>query len=228
MTPNRKNDADENSRAGHRRRLRERFLRGGLKALQDYEAVELLLTFGIPRRDVKPLAKELIARFGSLNRLLDADGSELLEAGLGVPSAVLILLSKQLCAGYLEQRARVVEELPSQPELVDFLRMKIGGGKKESLMVLFLNARHALIDYQITPGTVDRAAVYSREVAERALLARASAVVLAHNHPSGCCTATREDYLLTQGLEEALGVFGIKLLDHLIVAPAAWKSIKEE
>lgn len=212
--------------AGHRRRLRERFLRAGLIGLQDYEALELLLMFAIPRRDVKPLAKLLLERYGSVEKVLDAPPSELLEIdGIGPQAATLIVLLKQLCAEYLEQKARSVDVLDSTGRVVDFLRMKLGGGRKETFMVLFLNTQNHLITYETYPGTVDRAPVYAREIAERALLARASGVIAAHNHPSGVCDPSPDDIRLTRSLA-ALSPLGISLFDHIIVTPTAYRSLK--
>lgn len=212
--------------AGHRQRLRERFLRAGLNGLQDYEALELLLTFAIPRQNVKPIAKQLLEKFGSVEKVLDAAPSDLLEIpGLGPAAVTLVVLLKQLCACYLEQKARAVDVLDSPQKLVNFLRMKLGGGKKETFMILFLDAQNQLINYQSIQGTVDRAAVYAREVAERALLSRASCVVAAHNHPSGICQPSMEDIQLTRRLHAALELLGIRLIDHFIITPTAHRSI---
>lgn len=213
--------------AGHRQRLRERFLRAGLNGLQDYEALELLLAFAIPRRDVKPLAKQLLERFGTIEKVLDASPNDLLEFdGIGVNAAVLVLLLKQLCAKYLEQKARAVDVLDSTGRVVDFLRMKLGGGKKETFMVLFLNAQNHLIAYDTVSGTVDRAPVYAREVAEKALFSHASGVIVAHNHPSGVCDPSPEDIRLTRQLKFALDSLGIALYDHIVVTPSAYRSLK--
>lgn len=213
--------------AGHRRRLRERFLRAGLVGLQDYEALELLLMFAIPRRDVKPLAKLLLERYGSVEKVLDAPPAEQLEIdGIGPHAATLIVLLKQLCTEYLEQKARSVDVLDSTGRVVDFLRMKLGGGRKETFMVLFLNTQNHLITYETYPGTVDRAPVYAREIAERALLARASGVIAAHNHPSGVCDPSPDDIRLTRSLAAALSPLGISLFDHIIVTPTAYRSLK--
>ena len=155
---------------GHRRRLRERFLRAGLDGLQDYEAIELLLTYAIPRRDVKPLAKELLETYGSLEKLLDATPADLLDRhGMGPSGTTLVLLIRQLCSKYLEQKIRDVDVLDSSAATERFLRMKLGGGRKETFMVIFMNSHNHVLDFQVFPGTVDRAAVYPREIAEKCL-----------------------------------------------------------
>lgn len=159
--------------------------------------------------------------------MLDAPPSELLEIdGIGPHAATLIVLLKQLCAEYLEQKARSVDVLDSTGRVVDFLRMKLGGGRKETFMVLFLNTQNHLITYETYPGTVDRAPVYAREIAERALLARASGVIAAHNHPSGVCDPSPDDIRLTRSLAAALSPLGISLFDHIIVTPTAYRSLK--
>jgi len=212
---------------GHRQRLRERFLRAGLDGLQDYEALELLLTYAIPRRDVKPLAKDLLETYGSLEKLLDAVPAELLDNhGVGPTAATLVLLIKALCAKYLEQKARDVDVLDSTAKVVNFLRMKLGGGKKETFMVLFLNSWNHLLEFQTFAGTVDRAAVYPREVAEKCLLVRATSVIIAHNHPSGICMPSEGDLATTRRIQEALATIDVRLVDHIIVTPTAHLSLR--
>lgn len=206
------------SAAGHRSRLRQRFGRGGLTGMQDYEVLELLLTFAIPRKDVKPLAKFLMDHFGSLPELFNASREELLTVeGVGESTVTLILFVQQLMSRCLEEKVRTKKVFDTQQEICDFLRMKIGCVRKETLMVFFLNSRRHLIDYKIYQGTVDHATIYSREVSETALACRACNVILAHNHPSGDCKPSREDLELTEKLRETFSHLGIKLLDHLIV-----------
>lgn len=224
MTPPKKKSAPPRGgdNAGHRQRLRERFARSGLDGLQDYEAVELLLSYAIMRRDVKPLAKELLRDFGSLEALMDAPLSKLIdEHGMGPSSALLIRLVKEMCAKYLEQRARASDVLMTPRQAEDFVRMKIGGGQRETLMTIFLNAHNHIICYDLNPGTVNHASIYVRELAKHAVLCNATGVIIAHNHPSGVCTPSPEDTRLTIAIRTALETFGIKLFDHLIVTPSA-------
>ena len=212
---------------GHRRRLRERFLRAGLDGLQDYEAIELLLMYAIPRRDVKPLAKELLETYGSLEKLLDAAPADLLDRnGMGPSGATLVLLIRQLCSKYLEQKVRNVDVLDSTTATERFLRMKLGGGRKETFMVIFMNSHNHVLDFQVFPGTVDRAAVYPREVAEKCLRVGASAVIVAHNHPSGVCMPSDGDLQTTRRILAALRTISVGLVDHLIVTPTACLSLR--
>lgn len=215
MSTSQKHHAD-----GHRQRLRERFLRAGLDGLLDYEAMELLLTYAVPRRDMKPIAKELLEAYGSIEKLLDASSTELLEHhGIGASGTTLILLLRQLCAKYLEQKARDADLIDSPEKAANFARMKIGGCHKEIFMVLYLNSRNHLIEHQQFIGTVDRAAVYPREIVEFSLRVGATAVILIHNHPSGLCTPSDSDLLTTSQVRDALRTVQIRLADHLIVTP---------
>lgn len=215
-----------NSAEGHRRRLRERFLRNRLDGFQEYEILELLLTFAIARRDVKPIAREALRHFGSLTALLDASGAKLLEVpGLGPSSVVLVKLIRAIGDYYLEQPLHNCDVLENRPAVLRYLRSKLGGGPKETLMVLYLGSRNRLLDRQIYPGTVDRSGIYIREVAEHAVLCHATGVVIAHNHPSGMCTPSPEDRELTRRLERALKALGLTLFDHFIVSRGAAESI---
>ena len=226
MEPETPEKAAADDRAGHRQRLRERFARNGLDGLQEYEAVELLLSYAIMRRDVKPLAKALMRRYGSVEKLLDAPSAELTcQHGMGQSSALLIRLVRELCAQYLEQRAREVNVLDDPGSVEDFARMKLGGSSRETLMTIYLNARSHIIGYDLTPGTVDRASIYPRELVKKALLCNATMVVMAHNHPSGICLPSPEDVRLTASIRTALAVFGIRLVDHLIVSPAECRHV---
>ncbi len=220
------NSAAGNPLAGHRQRLRQRFLRGGITALNDYEILELILAGAIPRRDVKPIAKALIERFGSFEAVLDATGSELLDTpGLGPAGAVALLLIRQTCCRYLEQQVRKTDLLASLKQVSDYLRMKLGGGKKETLMVLYLDARRQLIASETYPGTVDHATIYRREILETALKTRASGLILAHNHPSGVCEPSNFDIALTRELQHVLSEIRIELFDHFVVTPTAGRSV---
>ena len=214
--------------AGHRQRLRERFCRAGLNGLQDYEAVELLLSYAIPRRDVKPLAKELLRDFGSIEGLMDAPIHRLVdENGMGMNSALLFKLIREMCTKYLEQRVKNKDVLSDMKAIEDFVRMKLGSCQCETLMSIFLNSHHHIICYGFTTGTVDRATVYIRELAKQAVVGNATGVILAHNHPSGICIPSHEDMLLTDNIRQALETFDIKLFCHLIVTPAECRRISD-
>ncbi len=203
----------------HRKRLRERFRKAGGEAMHDYELLELLLTFAIPRKDVKPVAKDLIRRFGSLSGVLDADPNELEKVpAVGPVSATLIRLVKELCGAYLGERMKERDVLSSPQAVADFARVKMAGLPHEAFMVIYLNTKNAVIAHEIVHhGTVDRAIVYPRRVIESALAHHASGVILVHNHPSGHPEPSEDDKRLTRTLVEAARPLDIRVLDHLVV-----------
>ena len=213
----------------HRKRLRERFVRGGPDGLHDYELLELLLTYAIPRVDVKPVAKGLIKRYGGLARVLDASHAELESVpGLGGASATLIRLVKELCGAYLKEGILRRDILSAPDAVVDFSRAKIAGFPHEAFMVIFLNTKNELIDYQVLQeGTIDRATIYPRRVIEAALSRHASGLILVHNHPSGHPDPSAEDKVLTQAIVDAARTMDIRVLDHLIVGSRGHFSFAE-
>ena len=213
----------------HRKRLRDRFLRAGGAGLQDYELLELLLTFAVPRADVKPVAKALLKRFGSLPGVLDATTDELNTVrGLGPSSATLIRLVKELFAQYLAITIRKRDALSAPQSVVDYARVKLGGIAKEAFMVLFLNVKNEVIaDQIIQEGTIDHAVVYPRSILEAALANRAACLILVHNHPSGHPEPSSEDRKLTRAIVDAMRPVEIRVLDHIIVGRRGYYSFKE-
>jgi DNA repair protein RadC len=210
----------------HRRRLRERFARGGSAALQDYELLELLLSYAIPRRDVKPLAKQLLATFGSLPRVFAATPTELAACeGLGEYSATLLRLVRELGAACLGEQLRQGPALSSALEVVDFARLKLAGRPHEACLIIFLDVRNRVLDSEVlAEGTVDQVVVHPRRVVEGALARRAAGLIVVHNHPSGECMPSAADDQLTQALRQATAPLDIVLLDHLIVGPGSYYS----
>jgi len=213
----------------HRKRLRERFLKAGAEAFHEYESLELLLTYAIPRLDVKPVAKALMKRFGSLNGVLDATQEEL-EAirGLGPQSAILIRLVKELFAAYLGERMAGKDVLSSPGAVVDFARVKLAGLPHEAFMVIYVNVKNRVIDHEVLQeGTVDRAIIYPREIIKAALTHKAAGMILSHNHPSGDPQPSREDKRLTRSLIEAARTVDLRVIDHLIVGKNGYFSFQE-
>ena len=215
---------------GHRERLRERFRRAGAEGLHDYELLELLLTYAIPRKDVKPLAKELIKKFGGLSGVLDAKQEELEEVpGLGPRSATLIRLVKELHGAYLAEQMEHRDLLSSPQTVVDFARVKLAGLPHEALMVIYLNIKNEVIDHEVLhEGTVDRVVIYPRRIVEAALAHHAAGLILIHNHPSGHPEPSEEDRRLTQAVAAAARTVDIRLLDHIIVGRDGYYSFREE
>lgn len=203
----------------HRKRLRERFHKTGSEGLHDYELLELLLTYAIPRRDIKPIAKDLIKQFGSLAKVMDASQEELeLVNGLGYTSATLIRLVKEMCGSYLAERMAGRDILSSPEAVIDFARMKMAGLAHEAFMVVYLNVKNEVIEYEfVHEGTVDRAIIYPRRVIESALRHHAASLILVHNHPSGDPSPSPEDKRLTRSIAEAARTVDIRVIDHIIV-----------
>ena len=215
---------------GHRDRLKARFERAGIAGLQDYEVLELLLFYALPRKDVKPLAKDLMRRFGSLKGVLDA-GHETLKGvpGIGRQAALFFRLVRDLGSLYLQQRAEEKEQISSTKELIDYCLSSMGGLKDEHFAVIYLNARNKIIKVEtIQEGIVNQAVVYPRKVLEKALTHKASAIILVHNHPSGHVRPSDADIRLTRVLQDTARVMDIVLHDHLIVGENRFFSFREE
>jgi len=213
----------------HRSRLRERFRRAGAEGMNDYELLELLLTYAIPRRDVKPVAKKLIGKFGSLSGVLDAEQKELEGVkGLGAMSASLIRLLKELYGTYLAENIMEHDILSSPEAVLNFVRVKLSGLTNEAFMVIYMNVKNEVIEHTLLhEGIVDNVAVYPRRIIESALTHHASGIILVHNHPSGNTMPSGEDRVLTQEIAEAANTLDIRVLDHLIVGKDGYFSFME-
>jgi len=213
---------------GHRRRLRARFVAAGADALADYELIELILFRALAQRDVKPLAKTLIAKFGSFAEVISAPPARLAEVE-GVGEAVIAELKiVQAAASRLargEVRKRPV--LSSWSSVLDYCRAAQAFADREQFRILFLDKRNQLIADEVTQvGTVDHAPVYPREVVKRALELSATAIILVHNHPSGDPTPSRADIQMTQAIIDVARPLGIGVHDHIIVGKDGHASLK--
>jgi len=214
---------------GHRERLRLRFSQSGFDGFHDYEVLELLLTYAIPRVDVKPIAKALLKVFGTLAGVFDASVAELTQIqGMGEKGAVFLSLIRQVEIRYL------ASDLPGKsifdrPEKVKtHLRLLVQGRGMECFGAIFTDQQHRHIATQVMfEGTVDRAAVYPRNLMKRALELDAKAMILFHNHPGGTPRASEEDISLTRRMAEACAPLDIKILDHFLVAGTEVLSFKE-
>lgn len=215
---------------GHRKRLQEKFTTAGMEALHEYEALELLLTYVIRRQDVKPQAKALLEKFGSLKGILDAESEDLERiAGIGGRSALLLRLIKEIASLYLKQRALEKKQVSCTTELLDFCRTKMGGKKDEEFCVIYLDAQNQIIEFEtIQKGIVNQAVVYPRQVLESALKKKASAIILAHNHPSGHIRPSDADIRLTKSIQETAKVLDILVHDHIIIGENRFFSFREE
>lgn len=216
---------------GHRRRLRERFRNTGFEGFRDYEALELLLGYAIPRRDVKPVAKALAEKFGGLRGVLDAPYEELVEVeGIKENSATFLAALKGCAVAYLRERAKEGRAtVSSTSALLDYCRAAMGGLGDEQFRAVFLNTQNEVIaDEVIQEGTVDRSVVYPRKVMERALHHKASALIFVHNHPSGNCRPSEDDRAVTAELIRAARGLGITVHDHVIISGDGYYSFLEK
>ncbi len=205
---------------GHRKRLREKFRRSGHGALLDYELLELILTYAIPRRDVKPVAKRLLERFRSFPAVMDAPEDKLIEVeGVGENSALLIKLMRSACVRYLEQDIRARTYMGRAEDFCDYARMRLGERNDEAMMAFYLNTKNYLIDAEVlSEGATDRVNVFPSVIAKKALLHGARSVVICHNHPSGLVKPSKQDDMVTLDIRRALAPLNIFLLDHIIVS----------
>ena len=214
--------------AGHRDRLRRRFLSAGADALADYELLEMLLFGAIPRRDVKPLAKQLIDQFGSLGGVLNADPVQLeRRAGLSTTAAATVRLVAAMAQRMLLEQVRAQPLMSNWTQVLDYLNLAMKYEPVEQLRLLFLDRKNRLIADEVQQrGTVDQAPAYPREVARRSLDLNASAVLLVHNHPSGDPAPSRADIDMTRDIAAALNAVGVTLHDHLVIGRAGHASFR--
>jgi len=206
----------------HRKRLRERFLSGGIAAVADYELLELVLFRAIPRQDVKPLARSLLNEFGTFSDVLSAP-CERLRQVTGVGDAVVTEIKLVEAAAHRLAQARVIDRpaISGWQALLDYCRTTMSRRDTEQFRILFLDRKNTLIaDEPQAQGTVDHVPVYPREVVKRALELNASALILVHNHPSGDPTPSEADISVTQQIETAARALSITLHDHLIIGAA--------
>jgi len=214
---------------GHRSRLLDRFVKSGLSGMHDYEIVELILTFVIPRKDTKPVAKELIKHYTTVSAIINADSEELEQfKGIGKRSARFLSLFREVMAYCLCEKYEKQSVISRRRDVENYLRFHFGMRKDEYVAALFLdNSNHIIATEEITEGTVNQCVVYPRVIIEKALKHGASAVILAHNHPGGCANASESDWQITERLHSAARILEITLLDHVIILPNKVISLKD-
>ncbi len=218
-----------NFNAGHRERLKQRFEMVGEPGLCDHEILELLLMYSIPRRDVKPLSKQLLQTFGSLRSVIFAGTDSLTRVpGIGRNTALLIELVGTLGIRCLREDMRELPVLNNMNSLESYLRMKIGFGDYEKLIVLFLDRRGFLQSEWCSKGGSSMVELNTVELSRKMALSKnISAAVIAHNHPSGILSPSRNDLLATEKICNLMSDFGIKLRDHLIITEECCVSISD-
>lgn len=219
---------DKHHGAGHRARLRTRLLEQGGDSLHDHELVEYLLALAIPRKDTKPLAKQLIAQYGGFSALLTADGENIArQPGMGETSTAALKIVQAAALRLLSEPVREQPVLASWQSLLDYLRADMAHLTIERVRTLYLNSKNMLIRDEVTSeGSVDQAAIYTREVIRRAMDLGATALILVHNHPSGDCAPSRQDFAMTRDIINAAKGFGISVHDHIIIGKDGFSSMR--
>jgi DNA repair protein RadC len=215
---------------GHRQRLRQRLLKAGPDALADHEMLEMILFIALPRRDTKPIARELLARFRSFGGVIGAPPPELMTVdGMGEAGAAAVKLVQAAALRMMRHELAGQPVFSSWDRLTDYLMAAMANEPIEQFRVLFLDARNKLIADEIQgQGTVNHAPAYPREVVRRCLELHASAVILAHNHPTGDPSPSREDVALTNEIARVTAMMGIALHDHIIVGKGRCLSFRSE
>lgn len=213
---------------GHRERLRDRFNEAGADALSDYELLEMVLFRALPRRDVKPLAKTLIAKFGSFAEVAHAPETRLRETpGLGDAAITEIKLIAATASRIVKGQVKQRTVLSSWSSVIEYCRAAMAFADKEQFRILFLDKRNQLIADELQQvGTVDHTPVYPREVVKRALELSATAIILVHNHPSGDPTPSTADIQMTKSIIAISSPLGISVHDHIIVGKNGHASLK--
>lgn len=216
--------------SGHRWKLREKFLKGGLQGFLDYEVIELLLTLGTPRRDCKTQAREAIKRFRTLRGVLEAEEEELQEIkGIGPHNIFGIKLIQDVSRRFLKERMMSKPVCHSAREVFDYLYHVLRDLKKEKFKVLFLDAKNQIIEEKtFFEGTVDSSAVYPREIIKSALRWDASSLIFIHNHPSGDPQPSSTDKEITRELVFAATMMQIRVLDHIIIGNNCYFSFADQ
>lgn len=219
---------------GHRSRIIEKYLKSGVDSFTDYEIVELLLTYAIPRKDTKPMAKELIKEYKNLENILNKDFEELMSKkviGLGKNSIAFLKLIGDISIRLYKDKLDFsdITKISNKETLINFIRANIGHEKIEKFFVLYLSNSNTLLKYQVeTSGTLDQAIIYPREIYKNVLKYNAKAIIIAHNHPSGSLEPSRSDINITEEIAKGLKNFGALLLEHIIITDNSYFSFLEE
>nr|WP_241635951.1 DNA repair protein RadC [Fusobacterium gastrosuis] len=217
---------------GHRKRIREKYLKSSIELFQDYEILELLLTYVIPRKDTKIEAKNLIKKFGTIENVLKAKEEELLKIeGIGKSTISFLKLMGELPSIFYKNKIRESENISikSKDNLIRFLREKIAFEKIEKFFVLYLSSSNELLAYEEkSSGTIDRSSIYPREIYKDVIKYNAKAIIIAHNHPSENLKPSRSDLDITKELAEGLKNFDALLLEHIIITKTSYFSFLEE
>ncbi|WP_297597059.1 DNA repair protein RadC [uncultured Cetobacterium sp.] len=216
---------------GHRKRLREKYLKTGYKGFEDYEILELILTYSIKLRDCKSIAKDLLGRFKTIEKVLKAEVNDLQKIdGIGKETAIYLKVIGDVTLNqyYKNIHKMNITSLKGKSELINYLKGDVGFLKSEEFKVIYLSSDNKIVcDEILFKGTIDRSVVYPRKIMERAIDNRAKGIIFAHNHPSGNLTPSKKDIELTLEMQSILEKVDIKLLDHIIVSEESHFSFYE-
>lgn len=212
-------DKKQDDSRGHRKRLREKFLKSGLSAFHDYEIIEMLLCLGTPRSDCKTQAKEALRRFKTLRGVLEAPESELQEIkGIGPHNVFGLKFAQAVAREFLKEKSLGKPVCNSSQEIYDYFYHSMRDLKKEIVKIVYLNSQNQIVEFKDTAqGTVDSSYIYPREIIEGAIKCSAVSLVIVHNHPSGNPEPSESDKELTRDLVYAGSVMKINILDHIII-----------
>jgi DNA repair protein RadC len=213
---------------GHRERLRNKFIKSGLDSFLDHEVLEFLLTYVISRKDTKPIAWNLIKKFGSTSGVFDANKEDLLEVkGLGERTALFILLARAIIKRYFLDELKNKDVIRCPEDVIKYCQASLSGEKDEIFEVIYLSSRNTVIGCErISTGTIDKASVSPRKVVQNTLKANAAGMVFVHNHPSGEPKPSSEDIELTDELVKAASTLGLIVHDHIIIGNKNYYSFK--
>tara|TARA_B110000503_G_scaffold7870_1_gene10697 strand:- start:3659 stop:4354 length:696 start_codon:yes stop_codon:yes gene_type:complete len=213
---------------GHRKRLKEKFLKADPRMFSDYELLELLLFQSTPRKDVKPLAKQMLQEFSDFNQLINAEREKILAVNDATETSFLQLqIIKELMNRVFQSRVKSTNIISSWSALLDYLKFNMGCLKLEQFRILFLNKKNMLLaDEIMATGTIDQTPVYPREIVKKALFHEAGAIILVHNHPSGNPNPSNADIDLTTQIANACNTINVSVHDHVIIGGGEYYSFK--
>lgn len=227
----------KNNAKGHRERVRKKFLENGFNGLEDYEVLELLLFYVIPRRDTKAIAKELMAKFKTLANVLKADNKELKTInGLGDVAITFLKMMGALPEKIYEDKLKnekIIKDdtnkITNKEILLNFLRNKIGYENVEKFYVIYLSSSNEVLAFEeSSSGTLDRSSIYPREIYKKVIMENAKSIIIAHNHPSGNISPSKCDIDITNEIAKGLKNFGALLIEHIIITRDSYFSFLEE
>ncbi|MEE0930170.1 MAG: JAB domain-containing protein [Acutalibacteraceae bacterium] len=218
----------DNPHSGHRDRLRKKFLSNGFDGLEKHEVLELVLYYGIPRKDTNPIAHKLLDCFGSISAVMDAPIDKLKEAGISENCAIYLKMIPQICRMYMEDKHNNKDKIIDSNNIGDKLKYKFVGRDYEAVVLMLMDSKYKEVFCGVvSKGSVSACEIYVRKIIELAVLYNAKFAVLSHNHPSGLALPSNDDIVTTKKIYNALRLIDVALIDHIIVADDDYVSLNE-